>query len=390
MRAFRLDAIDLLFFRDGTPFNAGESGFLPSRFPPTPVSAYGFARAVLVESQCHNVVLYVNRGCSECDRRDSCAVSGVVGDPSKRDGTLSIRGPYLAAGGSRYYKMPLDICSSQDSEPTQMFPGGVSDDVVETDLGQMRFPHPGPGRHFYRDAGLLVVEESGLLSYLRGESVDLGKVRSLAPLGEPFECLCDMESRVGISIDSSKGRARDHHLYQIEMVRPRPGTSINITLEEGGSQVNDGDSLIMRFGGEGRVVHVSVVDQPPFAVPPVAEIISKHHRFRLVLLQDANFQGSWIPPGLTRPQDETSAFSGTLNGVKVKLVSATIGRAARAGGWDTSRNRPRDLVPLVPAGSVYYFESEESSGDEIMKAFHDRKVGVETHLGFGHCVVGVW
>jgi CRISPR/Cas system CMR-associated protein Cmr3 (group 5 of RAMP superfamily) len=55
--------IDTLFFRDGAPFNAGETGFIKSIFPPTPQTGYGFSRAALLNAFCKRMVEYIKHGC---------------------------------------------------------------------------------------------------------------------------------------------------------------------------------------------------------------------------------------------------------------------------------------------------------------------------------------
>jgi CRISPR-associated protein Cmr3 len=65
------------------------------------------------------------------------------------------------------------------------------------------------------------------------------------------------------------------------------------------------------------------------------------------------------------------------------------GRPVRIGGWDIALRRPKPRLAYMPVGTVYYFTTRHS-GAEVVEALHDRKIGFDTKIGFGHIVVGRW
>ncbi|MBD3159182.1 MAG: hypothetical protein GF309_10375 [Candidatus Lokiarchaeota archaeon] len=114
-------------------------------------------------------------------------------------------------------------------------------------------------------------------------------------------------------------------------------------------------------------------------------------RLKIMLLQHADFGGRWYPPGMTRKEgEENVSWEGEVNGVEMTLISAMTGKPVYFGGWDTAKGRPRPLEPLVPAGSVFYFEIDGNLAQKAMDAIHDQHIGQKTNLGFGHAAIGVW
>jgi hypothetical protein len=75
----------------------------------------------------------------------------------------------------------------------------------------------------------------------------------------------------------------------------------------------------------------------------------------------------------------------------MKLVSVAIGKAQSIGGRDIARGDvQRPMRRVVPAGSVYLFETE-ATVDQIMKEFDGQCLSdVGAEIGFGLTYIGGW
>ncbi len=395
----KIQAFDTLFFRDGSPFNAGESVMLTSMFPPASPTAYGLVRAALVEVYCKEIKRYVYRGCRDCPHHGTCTLRSVVGDPSQRDGTLVVRGPFVTVDGTTYYPAPVDLTCDAGNAGDKVYPGSVTTDTIASDLGDMRLPTPGTGRVYAKTHDTHLLSSRGLQEYLAGRAVQQDDLIPIEMSNtESKGSVVARETRTGIAVDPRSWTSLEKHLYWLQVVRPMENVTLTVWVD--GTSVNGQEhtipeeGVLLRFGGEGHMVNIMPDRETRQLVPEpcTGGATTKDGRFRLVLLQDADFDGSWRPPELERHATEetgTITYRGRLRGLDVELVSAAVGRARYVGGWDTARRRPRDVAPLVPAGSVYYFESD-APFETVVERLHNSSVGNNTNTGLGHCVVGVW
>ncbi len=77
-------------------------------------------------------------------------------------------------------------------------------------------------------------------------------------------------------------------------------------------------------------------------------------------------------------------------GIKIKLITAAIGKPLNIGGWDIVQNAPKIMRRAVPAGSVYYFKLIEGTGEEVLQKFNHQNISdFLPEEGFGYCLVGV-
>lgn len=110
-----------------------------------------------------------------------------------------------------------------------------------------------------------------------------------------------------------------------------------------------------------------------------------NNRFVLYLSTHAIFKEGWLPEwigenGLERKIHGTS--------IKVKLLTAAIGKPVYIGGFDIAKGEPKPMYKAVPGGSVYYFEILDGNVDDLKK-IHGRSISdVYSEQGFGVCYVG--
>ena len=204
---------------------------------------------------------------------------------------------------------------------------------------------------------------------------------SALPAGELF----NTEPRLGIALDYTRRRPLQGMLYQIEFVRPDEEVGMVVWL----SDFVDlpAPQGTMRIGGEGRSAYYRTLTDEEVKVD--AGLKQAAQRFKLVFLTPTYFDGGW------QPADGDAGWSRLLGG-PVRLVSASLGRPQRIGGWDIAarggRGWHKPIRAYVPAGSVYFFEANESMtppSEPVCQTPSDEDLPLG-RLGFGQAAVGTW
>jgi CRISPR-associated protein Cmr3 len=156
---------------------------------------------------------------------------------------------------------------------------------------------------------------------------------------------------------------------------------------------------IGHLGGERRPVAVKVKESLSKYWFDCPESIKKHFaglgkgaKVRLVLATPALFEQGWKPGWIEKSGSSELHLPRGLSKVKLKLVSAAVGRREPVSGWNLRQNRPKAVRWMVPAGSVYFFEVEDGNPADLLESWlrpvsdneQDRKDG------FGLALWGVW
>jgi CRISPR-associated protein Cmr3 len=117
-------------------------------------------------------------------------------------------------------------------------------------------------------------------------------------------------------------------------------------------------------------------------------------RLRLYLATPAVFEQGWLPDAINGVK-----FEGAIDGVRLRLVGAAVGRAVPVAGWDAARAEPKPLYWAVPAGSVYFFKVDSPRrADGLAGKLHGScrlqelagRFGPLAQAGFGLGFVGTW
>lgn len=385
-----ISPLDVLFFRNGTPFNAGDSGMVRSIFPPTPSTAYGVARGFLLLSSCSNFNYYINNGCDNCTKAQSCAISEIVGHPTNRDGRLSITGPYIMVQDELFFPAPADLFVAADDNSFRS--ATIPKEPVTCDLGLVRLPKSNSTTKQFVGSNIMI-PESILKKYLKGESIHSDEVRSLwqSTIQSDTNPLIYDEYQFGIAIDRKQRSSKEGYLYAIEYVRPSEDLKLWIGLDDIGSSVKLDHDHLMRFGGEGKQALVQTADKRELIDPMILDVLSETGFLKILLLQHADFSGRWLLPGFEmKTQNGVTSWKGELAGYDAELITASVGQPVHLGGWDTAARMPRPMKALVPSGSVYYLKIDPKHAEPIVNALHGSKIGYNTKIGYGHIAIGVW
>jgi CRISPR-associated protein Cmr3 len=387
-----IEPSDVLLFRDGRPFSAGEGHRARSLFPPTPNTMQGVIRSKVLADRCGKYQQYKD-GCLGCPEQNNCTIPDEIGKPDKNGrgsyGTLSLKGPLISKSENShliaYFPIPADVVQVKDkNNPTADPKLEYLQPLQEQLLGQndltynllsLWTPETKPVEAI---AGYWIHQD--LQQYLLGEHPISFTKTSI---------LYEKEARFGIEIDNSKQVVQEGKLYQTEFIRCREHIGLFIEIEGIQRLSDDPEAQLIAIGGENRAAsytEVRKIDWDEFKQKLTSKL-QQSVGFKLYLATPTIFKNGWLPNWINC-QDLT----GEYHGIKITLKAAAVGRYQTIGGWDVAYNKPKQTLRAVAAGSVYYFTSEASSED-IIKAFHWQNLAddpQEAQIGFGMSLVGVW
>jgi CRISPR-associated protein Cmr3 len=286
-------------------------------------------------------------------------------------GQLQQRGPLIAHEENgqiiRYFTLPADVAKAGCPHPIALAPLPAVEVPFENNLSVAAGMCP----LWERTTAHLTSIDNGWLS-----EPELQRYLS----GQPFSVtqeiqLLDRESRFHVEIDSQAKRPyqgeRGGHLFQIEFVRLKPG--IGLWVEEDGITLSAPGML--QIGGEGKAAHYREVS----LVPSLTAGGTARGRFKLYFATPAYFVSGWQP-------NDWNQF---ITGGSVKLVAAAVPRPQAIGGFDMARKKHKPMHRFVPAGSVFFFESDHQVMIPEVITDDDGLVRLG-QIGFGQVFVGRW
>ena len=236
-----LEPLDVLFFRDGRPFDAGPraTGGLPM-----PQTLAGAVRTWLFRRLGGDVgalAAAVRRGATFAD------AAAAQGSGPAVVGRLCIRGPWFARNGERLVPTPATIERDIDGRLHRLDP--LADELPGWSLAEMEGARP-----LWRRAGGPTKPRAGYLCATGLERFLKGGIPRPDEILDA-ENLFAFEDRVGIAVDAATGTAGEGMIYSVRMMRLRPGISLAVDLvgtrEDLEACCPDGED-ILAIGGESR------------------------------------------------------------------------------------------------------------------------------------------
>lgn len=369
-RFWIFSALDSLFFRDGTPYNAGEGGQsgVSGCFPPYMTTLQGAVRTALA----------VGQGWTP---ENPEKWPQELGNPGHL-GNLRLRGPYLLIDEQLLFPAPLMLMQKKDKDIrfSRLVPG----EKVDCDLGQVRLPE-------LKDKipGAKLMEKQ----WLTAEGLKAVLAGGLPEKEQVFEQdkLWREESRVGIEREKNSRTAADGKIYSSIHVRPgdfKHKVSLGVYVDGVPGSWHEKAARVTWLGGEGRLACLEIKETGP-ELPPHPEIKPQGGKVR--------FTATLITPGWFDNLKEVIK-NGPVNSIPGELVSACIGKVEQVGGWDIKNHCPRPLKPLLPAGTTWFFEAAASELEQVY-SLHGQCIGDnkekqkdkdKTAYGFGQIVIGRW
>ena len=360
------EPFDTWFFRESRSLDTISGSELLSVFPPPARTVLGAIRSLIGESRqvnWHHYPEHYPELVKEIGENDSF-------------GKLQLSGLFLIYRGERLYPVPLSLMRMENEGSFHYLKIGKA---VDCDLGKkVRLPKLEERGAKPLDNAWL--DGDGLKKVLNGELPD-----KVIRQSELFES----EPRLGIVRNRKSGVTKEGLLYQSRHLRLSEELKVGAIVGGIGDEFHLKSRACTRFGGEGRLASVEVVDRV-LSLPKV--VAGGGENLLLMLLSHADLGGSWLPSADFKRvvgDDGVTVWEGELNGVELSVVSAVLGKAVREGGWDLRRHCPRPLRSLVPAGSVWFckVKGNLAAAVERLRGFH---IGKDTELGRGELIAGVW
>ncbi|CAK0779655.1 CRISPR-associated protein Cmr3 [Azospirillaceae bacterium] len=350
---YEIEPLDVLFFRDGRPFDAGSqvrSGL------PTPQTVAGALRTWLLEANgCDFEALgeQMKRGVSFADAMAEGQTPQAHGVAA-----LKIRGPWFGLDDQPVVPTPTCLRRSKGNKDGPL-------------IRLAPLAKPPPGRRSPDGLHPLWARTAGSLESVAGY-LTLAGLKTLLASGAPdgkelvkAEDLYGHDRRVSVSIAPETGTGAEGQLFSAEFLALKQKVRLLVDIIAPNEAVTKlPDSAIVPLGGEARRAIVRRCKTPiSWPKPPK----SKNPR-RMVLLTTPGLfpDPGWRPPDL-------------------KPVAAATARAEPVSGWDMARRGPKPTRFAVPAGAVYFLDQPFVSSETDTLCVQE-----EAAAGWGHFVEGVW
>lgn len=386
MRLF-IEPSDVLLFRSSRPFNAGESGYLESRFPPTPETIQGAIRARIAAYFAAEWQVSLAEAFEMTLEDGSQPLQQLIGD-QKSYGAFRLRGLTLGRRDEKnpqqieqLFPPPAHLQRGEKSEKTIRLipkaleqgvftnmptrPAGSEQDNTSVPLLPLQPERGDPKEKLEDFKNWLTLAE---LDIALGS--DAAQIEGIEGVSE--KDLYDFEPRLGIGLSNATKTTRDGLLYQMSFVRLKAGVGFVVDVSLEGfrpeavrKELHLPEKGWLALGGERRAASFEVIDEGQAAPAPAQETC-------VYFSTPAYFADGW------RPEDWLTMFG-------AQPVGAAVSRAQLIGGWQqepgSARGVPKRLRRCVPAGSVYFFEQPVKAGP-----FTDEG----DKIGYGIAYKGVW
>lgn len=364
-KIWEFKAVDTLFFRDGTPYNAGEGGGLgiKSIFPPYIFTLQGAVRAGLAMGQG-----WIPNGDTPFPEE--------LGDGDDL-GEISFEGPYLKYGKDYLFQVPSNLLHKDLEKFSRVVPGKKP---YDTDMGKVRLPVLEEAISGAKTMDNFMIKEDVLNNLLDREKSTLNK-KDFIDKSELWE----EEERTGIGIEKSTRTSKQGMLYFTSHIRPKPELSIVVKVRGINEKWHQKVPSALPLGGEGRMATVKICDDKNI-IPPMPElkVDAGKIRFTVILITP----GCILPSETIRNpvKDMEDLIKKGYPSIPGSCISACIGKLKQIGGFDIKKREPRPLIPIIPAGSMWFYEGD-AKGIDTLKNLHGK---VSNPLGFNQIIIGNW
>jgi len=312
----KMEAIDTLFFRDGKPFGGSDDNWADSLNFPSLSVIYGAVRSAYFSQN----NLDFSLANTDEDITKSLRINGVYFYSEKENDLMFIvpQDLYVCDQKLKFFNLKKNITTSSSLD---FIFETTEDDIEKKDVFL-----------FYSTFQDYIEVYENEFDY------------------EEIEKFLKTESKIGIGLNKSIKNVEEGKIYRIGAKRYKKLSLIvdfeGIELEKKG---------LLRLGGEGKAVYYEEFNE--LDIPKIDKISGDV--FKMYLLTPAIFKNGWYPDFLG------DNFEGEVNGVRIKLIAASLGKNEYIGGWDIRKNSPKPMYKAVPVGSVYYFKVLDKKEDVL-------------------------
>lgn len=427
MSYLNITPIDSLFFRDGSPFNAGEAGQMEvtSVFPPNADTVVGALRATFARAKgwrkgkwCEDIIKLLGNG----EKLDPLTCAGpyllaehrclhtIIMKRYQKESQTEARfaSPYDANDTSiqLLFPLPLHLLEAQDiTTNTQLFTLLEPDEEAhETDIGTVKLPknvHPRADDKAinFKPLNAAYLSKDGMEAILKGNTPEDYDIFYTSELWSS-------DTRAGIARDNFKSVVREGQFYQSSHTRLSKGISLGMRI----AGYNDTIPKLATLGGESRMVSLEKLETTPIFPKADIQVQNDVIRYTVILLTPTKLaDNNWCNPDV----DEKK-----LADLPGKIVSACVGKPKLIGGWNSvakpkkepqelssadsmeisatvkppeTVKAPKALQPYLPAGSVFFMEAKAQDAAALKKTLEEKNlshIGQRNAWGYGQILIG--
>ncbi len=361
---------DILMFRDGRPFAGGDEHFARCLISPSPATFYGALRSHILSNR---------SGEFDTFRTDYSGIpkeiTHEIGTP-ETPGSLVLSQFSFGKGSENvvepFFPVPNDVVKAKGKDDVVRIasPENLPHEMLMTDM-------PSELKNVWIRSDEVMENVPGYLSaqemqrYLEGD----------VPVVTETKAIFDLEERTGIGKSRTSRTVETGRLYTVEYMRLKSGCGFAVEVKNTQLLPETG---MLRLGGDHRSARYSMIEWTDIGNKEICRKVAGRKRFKLVLTTPAIFDNGWIPGDI-----DVNTLQGEINGTKVKLCGACIGRPVGIGGYDIAKNIPKLMYKAVPAGSVYYFEVIEGDIDSLFDRLWNKSISDKRDMeGFGISLIG--
>ncbi len=345
-----IEPSDVLFFRTSRPFNAGESGYLTSLFPPTPETVQGAIRARVATNYAEAWKVSLAEAFKQPVLKDLIG-NYEVGYGNFRVHGLMVGQRDLQGSGkiTALFPPPAHLVRGEQSRNTYRLaprePDATRFTNLPDDLWLLEPEGEYPDEKLEDFKNWLTFDELQAVLWATPD-----RVKTIR--GIPARQLFTFESRLGIGMSNATKTTLEGFLYQASFVRLKPGVGLLAEVGLEGKKPEEIQAALklpdkgwLALGGERRAASFEVLKTSP--VHSSLEM-ANGKRTCLYFVTPTYFDRGW------QPQDWHKL-------VKATPIAAAVSHAKLIGGWKqdpaNSGGMPKELRRCVPAGSVYFFKT---------------------------------
>ena len=372
----KITPLDIVFFRDGKPFSWGEETWAEGIFPLYPSTIYGALRT-----------MWFSENIQEFSKANT-----------EKDKTAKIEVKHICinSSGYLYFPLPLNLIKKKDTAKGDILEVFSLElfNFAKLGVSNLNLPLYALSNKDEVESCEGFIDAFSLKEYLKGERENFDIYVKNAFL--------DHEPKIGIGRNPLTHTTKEGRLYRVNMIRLKSGVFFVSEIETNG--ISFPKRHLLKLGAEGKCCLFEQDEQGYEELKELGNLstkivhdIEKTRKFKLYFATPVIFENGWLPSWIDR-----ESLKGEYKGIILKLISACVGKPVYIGGFDMKgkdkirekdRPQPKKMLRAIPAGSVYFFEIENPTKENVIKiidSFHYKNISEERKKeGFGFSLVGI-
>jgi len=384
-----LNTIDTLFFRNNRSFSAGNPTLAES-LSPSLLSIYGAIGQYLLNE--YNIPFSDYR--KNQFNSDNTKIDKIGRyEPDIRSTKFKLKGFVYNYRDKYYFPPPANIF--ENGKKIISIPQPTNDykwDITNENLIRVKKP---------KSKGLLNEEPKPMKSFISFNVIKKYLQNSVIPSEKKDEKeFFEKETKFGHVLSPKTLSVEEQYLYSSTHLRFKETgilgkyNKVKITVFVEGPDISDFRIGTMFLGGEKKQVYLDVKDDFNKTFYFEDEILTKiknQKKFFLYFITPSIFTNGW-----NREWDSIDEFKGSV------LVGAAINKPETISGWKregkklgSAKGYPRPIRLVVPAGSVYFFDTQNWNDDKFKNLYKKFNLGESVSeeypaAGFGTALIGSW